>query len=91
MAPSGEDKVKLTVTITISGYMRVRMLQLGIDTSSVLKSALKAKIREAEEREALLAIRKIDPRVTLYDLRENSARIRQLKRMASVENPSVEA
>ena len=81
----------LSVNAHIPESLRVRILELGINPSSVLKVALRKKVRELEEKHDLEAVRRFDPRITLEELRSDSAEIRKLKRMASVNDSSVEA
>jgi hypothetical protein len=81
------NKSRLTINVTIDEALRIRITQLGISPASVAKAALKAEVKRVEKNRILRAIQKEDPRVSESDLRKNSVRIQNLKKMASVEEP----
>jgi hypothetical protein len=90
MAPERDNKAPLIIKMTIDESLRIRILELGISPAHVAKAALKAEVKRVEEKRLLRAVQQEDPRITVGELRSNSARIKHLKSAASVREPSVE-
>jgi post-segregation antitoxin (ccd killing protein) len=72
-------KAKLTVNLTLDESTRVKLIELRINPSSVLRTALNAAIRKKEMQLELRKVRAKDPRVTEEDLKANGIRIRRLR------------
>ena len=87
---------KKTVVIRIDEDLFCKLMELHISPQVVAKSALKAEVQRKQhgtarkERVAgLRAVQSFDPRVTAKELKSSSPRVRRLRRMASVYEPSI--
>ena len=94
MSPTASNKKLLT--IRIDEAMFYKMMELLISPTVVAKAALKAEIRRVEDRRVLQArkkrlqaVQRVDPRITEGALRSSSARVRRMKKIASVYEPSI--
>jgi hypothetical protein len=87
---------KKTLIIRIDEELYYKLMELHISPTSVTKTALKAAVRQVLERQrleerraGLHAVQSVDPRVTDKELRSSSPRVRRLRRIASVQEPSI--
>ena len=68
----------VSLTITVPGDLRVKMIELGISPSNVARRAFEREVRVREELAKLETARRKDSRIKLEDLRRRSRRIRRL-------------
>jgi hypothetical protein len=87
---------KKAVIIKLDEDFYYKLMELHISPASVAKRALRAEVRRVQERltraereSGLRAVQRVDPRVTDRELKSGSYRIRRLRRMASVYEPSI--
>ena len=85
-----------TIVIKINENLFYRMMELHVSPTVVANAAFKAEVRRIERKQALeerekglQAVQRIDPRVTNLQLKSSSTRVRRLRRMASVYEPSI--
>jgi hypothetical protein len=86
----------IQVTFAIDEALWEKLLELRVSPAAFAKAALRAEVRRhevaasrKERKKQLEAVRRIDPRVTEAELMSSSSRVRRLRRMASVHEPSV--
>jgi len=87
---------KIQVTFDIDESLWEKLLELRVSPAAFAKAALKAEVRKHEvvmakheRKKQLEAVQRIDHRVTDTNLMSSSSRVRRLRRMASVDEPSV--
>jgi len=90
MPSEGPTKAKLTINVSIDEALRIRILELGISPATVAKAALRAEVKRRERQMVLQEIRRVDPTVTASDLKTSFVKIRNLKKMASMQQPSID-
>ena len=80
---------KAPVTIHVDEKLRIRMIELRISPTTVAIAAFREEVKKRESRQALRAIRRIDPIITTDQITSKSNHVRKLKALAEVLDPSI--
>jgi hypothetical protein len=94
MSKGPQKKIRLTVNIDETLW--IKTLELHISPVAVAQRAIKAEVsraseakRKKERKVQLKAVQALDPRIKDAELKSPAKRVRRLRRMASVYEPSV--